>query len=172
MTDAPATPQDRFTQWVGTAFGLGYAPMASGTFGAAPGALLAYGAAVASAHWALPAQLAGQALFALLLSVLAIPICDVSERLFGEKDDGRIVADEMLTFPVCTIGIPLLAAPWWMLGAFFVINRVSDIVKPAPARRLQDLHGGLGVVADDFVACLYALAANHAIYWGWRFWCG
>jgi phosphatidylglycerophosphatase A len=162
--------RERFTRWVGAGFGLGYAPVASGTFGALPGALLAYGAACLSAHWASPAQIAGQVIFALLLSALALPICDVSERLFGAKDDGRIVADEMLTFPVCTIGLPLTTTPWWLLALFFVVNRVSDIIKPPPARRLQDLHGGLGVVADDFVACLYALAINHALYWGW-WWC-
>lgn len=160
---------DRWTQWVGAGFGLGYAPVASGTFGAIPGAVLAYGAVVAAWHThAAPVwQVAGQAAFALLLSGLAIPICDVAERLFGEKDDGRIVADEMLTFPVCTIGLPLLAAPW-MLAVAFVVNRICDIIKPPPARRLQDLHGGLGVVADDFFACLYALAINHALYWSWR----
>ena len=167
MPDSRASLADRFTQWVGTAFGLGYAPLASGTFGALPGALLAYGAARLTLGWHLPGQLAGQALFALVLSGLAIPICDVAERLFGKKDDGRIVADEMLTFPVCTIGLPLVQHPW-MLAVAFVVNRVCDIIKPPPARGLQDLHGGIGVVADDFFACLYALAINHAIFWTWR----
>jgi phosphatidylglycerophosphatase A len=157
---------DRFTLWVATSFGLGYAPIASGTFGAIPGAALAYAVASCGARAGISSvgQIAGQVVFALLLSGLAIPICDAAEKMFGTKDDGRIVADETLTFPVCTIGLPLLTAPW-MLGVAFVVNRVCDIVKPPPARRLQDLHGGFGIVIDDFVACLYALAINHAIYW-------
>ncbi|MEI6211978.1 MAG: phosphatidylglycerophosphatase A [bacterium] len=160
---------DRFTLGVATSFGLGYAPVASGTFGALPGALLAYGIAVVSQHAdALPLWqvVAGQAVFALALSGLAIPICDAAEKIFGTKDDGRIVADETWTFPVCTIGLPLTAAPWWFLAVIFVVNRVCDILKPPPANRLQDLHGGFGIVVDDFIACLYALAINHAIYWG------
>lgn len=160
---------DRFTLWVATSFGLGYAPIASGTFGAIPGAALAYAVAFCGARAGIsPAwEIAGQVAFAALLSGLAIPICDAAEKMFGTKDDGRIVADETLTFPVCTIGLPLLTAPW-MLGVAFVVNRICDIVKPPPARRLQDLHGGFGIVIDDFVACLYALAINHAIYWCFR----
>ena len=160
---------DRAVLAVATWFGLGYAPVASGTFGAMPGALIAYGAAVVA--WrsgaGLAWQVAGQALFALVLSGLAIPVCDVAERLLGKKDDGRIVADEALTFPVCTIGLPLVQAPW-MLAVAFVVNRACDVVKPPPARRLQDLHGGFGIVIDDFIACLYALAINHAVYWSVR----
>ena len=157
---------DRLTLWVATSGGLGYAPVASGTFGAIPGALLAYGVAVVAlhSHATLAWQVAGQVVFALVLSGLAIPICDVAEKLFGIKDDGRIVADETWTFPVCTIGLPLVAAPW-MLVVAFVVNRVCDIIKPPPARLMEEMHGGLGIVLDDFIACLYALAINHGIYW-------
>ena len=157
---------DRIVLTVATWFGLGYAPIASGTFGALPGALIAYVVALLAwrNHVGMPWQVAGQTLFALALSGLAIPICGAAERLFGKKDDRRIVADEALTFPVCTIGLPLVQAPW-LLAVAFVVNRACDIVKPPPARRLQDLHGGLGIVIDDFIACLYALAINHAIYW-------
>jgi phosphatidylglycerophosphatase A len=157
---------DRLTLLVATSFGLGYAPIASGTFGAVPGALLAFAVALGCtySHVSMSAQVLGQAVFAVLLSALAIPICDVAERHFQTKDDGRIVADEALTFPVCTIGLPLTMVPWWMLGVFFVVNRVCDIIKPPPARKWQDLHGGLGIVADDFMACLYALAINWAIW--------
>lgn len=162
---------DRFTLLVATWFGLGYAPIASGTFGALPGALLAYAVAYVSLHSGLAPlwQVAWQVVFALVLSGLAIPVCDAAERLLGKKDDGRIVADETLTFPVCTLGLPLVAAPW-MLAVAFVVNRVCDIVKPPPARRLQDLHGGLGIVIDDFIACLYALAINWGIWLVARGW--
>ena len=43
---------------------------------------------------------------------------------------------------------------------FFCVIRVVDIVKPWPARQIQNLHGGLGIVADDFFANLYSLAVN------------
>lgn len=164
---------DRLILGVATSFGLGYAPVASGTLGAIPGALLAYGVAVVSlhSHVTMAWQVVGQVVFALVLSGLAIPICDAAENMLGKKDDGRIVADETWTFPVCTIGLPLVSAPW-MLAVAFVVNRVCDIIKPPPARQLQDLHGGFGIVIDDFIACLYALAINHAIYWGAMWWLG
>jgi phosphatidylglycerophosphatase A len=157
---------DRLTLLVATSFGLGYAPIASGTFGAVPGLMVAYGVAVWCSYSSMniAAQVIWQALFAVLLCVLAVPVCDVAEQYFQKKDDGRIVADEALTFPVCTIGLPLTLVPWWMLCVFFVVNRVCDIIKPPPARKIQDLPGGLGIVADDFFACLYALAINWTIW--------
>jgi phosphatidylglycerophosphatase A len=42
--------------------------------------------------------------------------------------------------------------------------RILDIIKPPPARQSQNLHGGLGIVMDDLISTLYALAANHAIW--------
>ena len=51
-----------------------------------------------------------------------------------------------------------------MMAIFFVVVRFIDIIKPYPANRLQSLPGGRGIVADDFVANLYALGINWAIY--------
>jgi phosphatidylglycerophosphatase A len=148
----------RWVIWLATGFGLGYAPVASGTFGSLPGVALAVGLAMGGMGWL--AQLA----VCLVLAAVAVPICTAAERQFGEKDDGRIVADEYLTFPLCLVGIPWLAHPWFLAVAF-VVNRVMDIVKPPPARGIQDLPEGWGVLLDDFVAFLYALAVNHALYW-------
>jgi phosphatidylglycerophosphatase A len=96
------------------------------------------------------------------LAAAAVPLCDQAERHFGVKDDHRIVADEYLTFPLCLVGLP-----WrehlWILAVAFVVNRALDVVKPPPARQAQELAGGLGIVMDDFVTCLYALALNHAL---------
>jgi phosphatidylglycerophosphatase A len=47
----------------------------------------------------------------------------------------------------------------------FVSSRFFDIVKPPPARALQRLHGGVGIVIDDVLASLYSLAFNQAVYW-------
>jgi phosphatidylglycerophosphatase A len=143
----------RLSVWLATGFGLGLAPIASGTFGTLPGI------AIVVAVW--PLGLAWQCLVAAVLPLLAIPICDAAEKHFGKKDDGRIVADEYLTFPIAMVGLPL--APW-VVALAFVSSRIFDIVKPPPARGLQELHGGLGIVIDDVVASLYALAFNHLAY--------
>lgn len=144
---------------VATGFGLGYMSIASGTFGSLVGVPLALGLTRFSVWW----QVAG----ALILTALAIPICDAAERLLGgRKDDGRIVADEWMLFPLCVIGLPLWEHPWLLIPAF-LIARLCDIVKPPPARGLQRLHGGVGIVIDDFIASLYALVINHLL---WRLW--
>jgi phosphatidylglycerophosphatase A len=137
-----------------TGFGLGLSPMASGTAGALIGLLM-------SAFLTHSASIAWQIVVAVILSLVAVPICDVAEGHFRWKDDGRIVADEYMTFPICTIGLP--PEPW-ILAVAFVTNRVCDIIKPPPAHALQRLKGGTGVVVDDVLAALYSLLLNHFIY--------
>jgi phosphatidylglycerophosphatase A len=143
--------------FVATGFGIGlFAPFAPGTFGSAPGVALAYAVS------ALP--LAMQIVAALGFTFLAVPFCDVAERELGIKDDGRISADEWMLYPIALVGIPVLELPWWSMAVFFCVVRAVDIVKPWPCRRLQEVHGGLGIVADDFFANIYSLGVNWAIY--------
>lgn len=144
--------------FVATGFGLGLAtPVAPGTVGSLPGVLLGL--------WTCQQKLPLQILACVGLALLAVPVCDTAERVLQKKDDGRICADEWLLFPICVIGLPLLQH-LWLLPACFVVARVCDIIKPPPARQLQELHGGVGIVIDDFIASLYALALNHALFWG------
>lgn len=149
---------DRLAVVLATGFGLGLSPVASGTVGSLPGLLLAW------ALLFLPGGVAAQAGAALLLALLAVPVCDRAEKHFGGKDDGRIVADEYLTFPICVLGLPWPAHPW-MLGMAFVVARVLDVIKPPPAFQSQRIPGGAGIVADDAIANLYALALNHGLAW-------
>ncbi len=143
----------RLALFVATGFGLGLvAPVAPGTFGSFPGVLLAYFTTT------LPAWL--QIVVCTSLTVAAVPFCEVAERRLGVKDDGRIVADEWMLYPIALIGIPLAELPWWSMIVFFSIIRAVDIVKPWPCRKLQALPGGRGIVIDDFFANLYALAVN------------
>lgn len=146
----------RLCVFVAGGFGLGLlAPFAPGTFGSLPGVALAY------AVCALPLWL--QVVACIGLTLLAVPFCDVAEKALGIKDDGRIVADEWMLYPIAFVGIPLASLPWWSMVVFFCIVRVVDIVKPWPARQLQSVPGGLGIVADDFFANLYSLALNWAL---------
>jgi len=142
-----------------TGFGLGYSPIASGTVGTLPGVLI-----VAVVAMMPLLGIGWQIGLAIGLAALAVPICHVAEKFFGKKDDRRIVADEYLTFPLCVLGLPW-PEHWWLLAVAFVVNRAMDVLKPPPARQLQRLTGGLGIVIDDFFSCLYALAINHAIWW-------
>lgn len=148
----------KFCLFVATGFGLGLvAPVAPGTVGSLPGVALAYATTL------LPAWL--QIVAALGFALLAIPFCEVAERILRVKDDGRIVADEWMLYPIALVGIPVWELPWWSMAVFFVVIRLFDIAKLPPARGLQAISGGRGIVIDDFIANLYSLAANWAIYW-------
>ncbi len=151
------TPGQKAAVFLATGFGLGLVtPVAPGTVGSLPG--------VALALWLTAQHLPLQLLACAGLTLLAIPLCGTAERVLGKKDDGRICADEWMLFPLCTVGLPLLQH-LWLIPVCFVVARVCDIVKPPPAHGLQRLTGGLGIVIDDFVASLYALALNHAVWW-------
>ena len=144
--------------FVASGCGLGLiAPFAPGTFGSLPGVALAY-AVCALPLWLQPPVCLG-------LTILAIPFCGAAERILGIKDDGRITADEWMLYPIGVAGLPLVALPWWSMIVFFCVIRAVDIVKPWPARGLQAIPGGRGIVIDDFIANLYSLGINWAIYW-------
>lgn len=148
----------RLSVWLGTGLGIGLvAPCAPGTWGSLPGVLLACGFAAWVPWWA-------QIPLCLLLTLLAVPVCTQSERALCKKDDGRITADEWMLYPIATIGLPLIEHPWLIL-ATFVIVRILDILKLPPARQIQYLPEGWGIVADDFASQLYALLASWGFYW-------
>ncbi|MBO7482340.1 MAG: phosphatidylglycerophosphatase A [Kiritimatiellae bacterium] len=149
---------DRLCLFVASGFGLGLvAPFAPGTFGSIPGVALAYFMSYMPAWLQIPACTA--------LALAAIPVCGAAERILGIKDDGRITADEWMLFPIAVVGIPLPLLPWWSLLLFFCVVRAIDIIKPPPARGLQSIPGGRGIVVDDFVANLYSLAVNWLLYY-------
>lgn len=142
-------------------FGLGLAPFASGTFGALVGIPFAIAITAIPSVWF-------QAAAALALALLAIPVCEAGEIRYGEKDPGRVVADEWMLLPICFVGqVPvwdlLVAGDYARAAGFvalaFAASRFFDILKPFPAYRLQALHGGFGIVFDDFFADLYAWVA-------------
>lgn len=78
----------------------------------------------------------------------------------GKKDPGSICADETAGMAIALIALPAaeswLAASAWVTAAFFAF-RIVDILKPWPAKQIQALPGGWGVLLDDYVAGLYAL---------------
>lgn len=150
-------PLEKFMTWVATGFGLGMiAPIAPGTVGSIPGVLLSC--------WTTTFPVLLQIIVCLGLTFLAVPFCDVAERVLQKKDDGRICADEWMLFPTAVIGLPILEK-LWLLPICFVVARIVDVIKPPPARKLQEIPGGKGIVIDDFFASLYSLAINWGIYY-------
>ena len=90
-----------------------------------------------------------------------------TEGAMGRKDPGVVVIDEVLGMLITLALLPLS-----LLGIAlgFLLFRVLDVIKPYPAARLEHLHGGLGIMADDAVAGLYAHLVLRAAVWmvpGW-----
>lgn len=144
-----ATPRslgDRLALVLATGFGTGYAPVASGTFGSLPGLVFAWGLSAAWGEWAL---LAGT----LLVAAAGVAAADRAARIFGEEDPGRVVVDEVAGQMVALLFVPK-TIPLIALG--FFLFRALDVWKPWPARRLEDLPGGSGIMADDLAAGIYA----------------
>ncbi len=127
----------------------GYAPVAPGTFGsllAIPLALFSYRLSLLSPYLS--------ALLVVLLIAGACWVAGEAERLFAEKDSGRIVIDEIVGFLAATF--LLQPSVGGFLAAFFLF-RLFDILKPFPAGYLERrVRGGTGVVLDDVVAGIYA----------------
>ena len=78
-----------------------------------------------------------------------------AERTLGTKDPGAIVVDEVAGMTLSVLTLPLTPA---VVAAGFVLFRIFDVVKPFPANVAQRLPGGAGVMLDDLIAGLYALA--------------
>ena len=127
-----------------TALGVGYIPFAPGTFGSAAGLLL----------WAvLPSSPLIQAIAIVVVFVVGSWSGTLAERHFGRVDPGQVVIDEVLGMLVTLYLIPV---GWRGALAGFFLFRIADIIKPFPANRLERLHGGVGVMADDAMAAVYA----------------
>ena len=138
---------------VATAVGVGYVPIAPGTFGSLVGLVL----------WAvLPASLAVQMVAIGAVFVVGSWSAGVAERHFARTDPSHVVIDEVLGI-LMTLFLNPVRWPGAILG--FLLFRVADVIKPFPANRLDRLPGGLGVMADDAMAAIYANLALRFCIW-------
>jgi phosphatidylglycerophosphatase A len=139
----------RLAVFLATAGYSGYFPIAPGTVGSAVGLLL-YGALRALDS---PASGATEAAVIAALFAAGVWAGTASERHFGGTDPGPVVLDEVVGMLITLAFIPV-----GLSGALagFVLFRIFDVIKPFPAGRLEALHGGLGIMADDAMAAVYA----------------
>jgi len=136
--------------------GVGYLPLAPGTFG----------------------SLVGVGLFLLLrakplvvlVAILAVTLVGIwaatrTEELSDRKDPGKIVVDEVAGQLIALFPLTLFTR-WSTLAVIisFILFRFFDIVKPYPANRLQELNGGAGVMFDDLVAGVYGAIVVSIIF--------
>ena len=139
-----------------TGFGSGYAPVAPGTAGSAVGLLLFWPLASLPAPWQIVAC-------TVLFGVGAYASTRLAREL-GRKDPGLVVVDEIVGMWVTLVGLPFGPATA-LVG--FVLFRAMDVVKPWPARDLEKLPDGWGIMADDVAAGVYAHLALRVVLLVW-----
>ncbi len=142
-------PIKRLAKFLATVAGAGYTPMLPGTAGTVVAVPLALALAAVADHWGAAAYLT--ALLAVV--VLALWSSGVMARETGQHDPSVVVVDEVAGY---LLAMAFLAPTWEHLLAAFLLFRLFDITKPPPCRRMEKLAGGLGIVADDLVAGIYA----------------
>jgi phosphatidylglycerophosphatase A len=151
--------------------GVGYLPLAPGTWGSLVGVgiyLLVRGLLM-KVFFGVAAQynfnlldiyygvIAFELVVVFAISLVGTWAASRTEELSDRKDPSKVVIDEVAGQFIALIPVPfLLDSAWWTIILAFVLFRFFDIVKPYPARRLESLESGLGIMADDIVAGLYA----------------
>jgi phosphatidylglycerophosphatase A len=145
----------RLAVFIATVGYCGYFPIAPGTVGSAAGLvfyLLVWWARSPAIELAL----------ILLLFAAGVWAGTTAERYFGGIDPGPIVLDEVVGMLITLAFIPV-GVTGALIG--FLLFRLFDVLKPFPADRLEKLHGGLGVMADDAMAAVYANIALRLVLW-------
>ena len=137
-----------------TCFGIGYIPVAPGTFGSLAGLAL---------WFVLPTQMALAAAVVLTFLVGAWA-SGVAEKHFGASDPGPAVIDEVMGMLATMFLNP---SGWVSASIGFFLFRLFDVIKPYPANRLERLPGGVGIMADDLMAAIYANLALRVALAAW-----
>jgi phosphatidylglycerophosphatase A len=172
MTNPPK--RTRWAWLLGTWFGTGFLKPGPGTWGSLTAALLwvilcsflpspHYGIALANSTSTISATtLVGilTAIASLATLIIGIPASTIVARESNSPDPQHVVIDE-----VCGQWIALLFMPptWQSAVLCLALFRIFDIIKPPPARQLERLHGGAGVMLDDVAAGIYALVVAQAL---------
>lgn len=150
----------RLAVFVATVGYCGYFPVAPGTVGSAAG-LLFY-----LLVWYSQSPVVEVGMIVLVFAA-GVWAGTVAERYFGGIDPGPIVIDEVVGMLITLAFIPV---GWTGMLAGFILFRIFDVIKPYPANKLEALHGGLGVMADDAMAAVYANISLRLLIWllpGW-----
>jgi len=155
MPEKKIEPADWPVLAAATGFGSGYIPVAPGTAGSVVGVAI----------FVLIHDLPWQAYLAVTVAITAvgIPISTRAEKIYGQKDCGKIVIDEiagqLVTLFMAPLTVPAVAAG-------FFLFRIFDIVKPG-FKRLEKIPGGLGIMIDDVLAGLMALIVLQAFLYAY-----
>jgi phosphatidylglycerophosphatase A len=145
---------------IGTLFGSGCIPGAPGTWGSLASLIILYPVALVYGT-------AGLIILAITGSALTVWSADACEEKWG-KDPGRMVIDEFAGMALVFFWVTFtgeLTSDLWLLISGFILFRIFDIFKPLGIDRVQHIPSGIGILADDLLAGLYALICLHTGIW-------
>ena len=136
---------------LGSGFYTGYIPVASGTFGSFAAILIYFIPGFENLYVILPVTI--------IFLLYGIYVGTKFEKVYG-KDPAECTIDEMVGMWISLILLPKTSV---IAAVAFIIWRALDIIKPYPARSLESLKGGLGIMIDDVVSSVYTLIIMHLI---------
>ncbi len=140
---------------LGTTGFIGLIPPRIATFTCWIGVFVAIGLhALVGWTWYLPA---------LAISwLVGIFICQESARILADEDPSAVIYDEVTTVPLVFFLAPNFS--WQVIVIGYLLHRLFDGTKPMGIKRVEQLPGGVGIMFDDVLAGVYALACMHLLY--------
>ena len=131
--------------WLATCIGIGYLPLAPGT----------WGSAAALITWRLlpEIELFRLSLIVIMIFLVGVIVSTIVSNEENNSDPSKVIIDEWVGMWIALLMIP---NEWLWFGIAFLLFRIFDIIKVYPANRFERLPGGWGIMTDDVVAGLYA----------------
>lgn len=144
---------------IASGFGSGFSPFAPGTAGALVAVII-----WTVLFYVTPFNilLVVTSLLIVLFTAAGIWSADKLESEWG-KDPSKVVVDEMVGVWIALLAVPV-GNVWYILFAFLLF-RFFDIFKPLGIRKMEQLEGGIGVMADDILAGIYSFLLLMGVRW-------
>ncbi len=141
-----------FTKALGSGFFTGYFPFASGTIASLLATLIYFIPGFEKIYIIIP--------MIIIFTILSIPIGNKFEIIYG-KDPLACTLDEFVGTWISYLFLP---KKFLLIFIAFLLWRILDILKPFPARKMENLNGGLGIIIDDIISGIYTCLIMNIIY--------
>jgi len=136
---------------LGSGFYTGYIPLASGTFGTLAALIIYLIPGFENPYVIVPTIF--------IFFIYGVYVGNKFENIYG-KDPSECTIDEIVGTWISYLLLPKTIG---IIITTFFLWRALDIFKPYPARKLENLNGGLGIMIDDVVSGFYTLIIMHLV---------